>query len=61
MLVDAHILATPVLADLDGDGQEELIASVSYYFDQYAPLLSSLLSLSISLPSSAYTLSSFAC
>lgn len=31
--VDAHVLATPVLADLTGDGRPELIATVSYFFD----------------------------
>lgn len=34
VLVDAHILATPVIVDLDGDGDDELIAAVSYYFDE---------------------------
>ena len=32
--VDAHVLCTPVVADIDGDGAEELIMSVSYFFDQ---------------------------
>jgi hypothetical protein len=32
--VDAHILATPALADVDGDGVMELICSVSYYYDE---------------------------
>lgn len=32
--VDAHVLATPVLADLNGDDQPELIVSVSYFFDE---------------------------
>jgi len=31
--VDAHVLATPALADVDGDGVPEIILSVSYYFD----------------------------
>jgi len=33
IFVDAHILATPVVADLDNDGNDELIIPVSYYFD----------------------------
>ena len=34
--IDAHILATPVLADVNGDGvTSELIVPVSYYFDPY--------------------------
>lgn len=32
--VDAHVLATPVIADITGDGQPELILSVSYFFDE---------------------------
>ena len=32
--VDPHILATPVLTDLNNDGRlEEMIIPVSYYFD----------------------------
>ena len=34
VLVDAHIMATPAIADLDHDGRPELIATVSYYFDR---------------------------
>eukprot|EP00656_Telonema_subtile_P012705 TRINITY_DN16409_c0_g1_i1.p1 TRINITY_DN16409_c0_g1~~TRINITY_DN16409_c0_g1_i1.p1 ORF type:complete len:775 (+),score=189.59 TRINITY_DN16409_c0_g1_i1:112-2436(+) len=34
VLVDAHIMATPVIADLDGDGRPELVATVSYYYDR---------------------------
>ena len=33
ILLDAHILATPVIADLDNDGSDEIIVSVSYYYD----------------------------
>lgn len=34
--VDPHILATPTLADTDGDGlRNELVIPVSYYFDPY--------------------------
>jgi hypothetical protein len=33
LLVDAHLLATPVIADLEGDGVDELVAVVSYYYD----------------------------
>ena len=32
--VDAHVLCTPVVADVDGDGREELVMSVSYFFDK---------------------------
>ncbi|XP_033095277.1 protein DEFECTIVE IN EXINE FORMATION 1-like [Anneissia japonica] len=33
--IDAHVLATPVLADLNNDGRiEELIMPVTYYFDE---------------------------
>ena len=33
ILVDAHVLATPVVADVDGDGHDELVAAVSYFYD----------------------------
>ena len=34
--VDPHILATPVLADTNGDGiRNELIVPISYYFDPF--------------------------
>ncbi len=32
--VDAHILCTPTLADLDGNGVPELVVSVTYFFDR---------------------------
>jgi hypothetical protein len=35
VLVDAHILAAPAVADLDGDGWPELVVPVTYYFDPY--------------------------
>ena len=34
VLVDAHVLSTPVLADIDGDGGVEIVCSVSYYYDK---------------------------
>jgi len=34
--VDAHILATPVLADINDDGTvSELVIPVSHYYDPY--------------------------
>jgi len=32
--VDAHILSTPLIIDLDQDGNDELIVAVSYYYDK---------------------------
>ena len=32
--IDAHILATPAIADIDGDGTEELVVAVSYFYDR---------------------------
>eukprot|EP00286_Rhodomonas_abbreviata_P023316 CAMPEP_0181304224 /NCGR_PEP_ID=MMETSP1101-20121128/9026_1 /TAXON_ID=46948 /ORGANISM="Rhodomonas abbreviata, Strain Caron Lab Isolate" /LENGTH=1213 /DNA_ID=CAMNT_0023409947 /DNA_START=10 /DNA_END=3651 /DNA_ORIENTATION=- len=32
--VDPHVLCTPIIADLDADGRDEIIAAVSYYFDK---------------------------
>ena len=32
--VDAHLLCTPSVADIDGDGRDELVLSVSYFFDR---------------------------
>lgn len=34
LYVDAHVLASPVIADLDGDGLEELVVPVTYFFDE---------------------------
>lgn len=31
--LDAHILATPAVADIDADGVEDLVLAVSYFFD----------------------------
>ncbi|XP_060202227.1 protein DEFECTIVE IN EXINE FORMATION 1 isoform X2 [Lycium barbarum] len=31
--VDAHVLCTPVIADIDNDGVSEMIVAVSYFFD----------------------------
>lgn len=31
--VDAHILCTPVIADIDNDGVSEMVVAVSYFFD----------------------------
>ena len=33
MDVDAHVLSTPALLDVNGDGKPELILTVSYFFD----------------------------
>ncbi|KAK1321267.1 hypothetical protein QJS10_CPA03g01827 [Acorus calamus] len=32
--IDAHILCTPVIADIDNDGTSEMIVAVSYFFDR---------------------------
>lgn len=32
--VDPHIISTPVIIDIDGDGHDEIIIAVSYYYDQ---------------------------
>lgn len=34
VLVDAHVLTTPVLADVDGDGEVELVLAVSYFIEE---------------------------
>ncbi|XP_059667914.1 protein DEFECTIVE IN EXINE FORMATION 1 isoform X2 [Cornus florida] len=31
--IDSHILATPVIADIDNDGVSEMVVAVSYFFD----------------------------
>ncbi|KAL3639439.1 Protein DEFTIVE IN EXINE FORMATION 1 [Castilleja foliolosa] len=32
--IDAHVLCTPVIADIDSDGVSEMIVAVSYFFDR---------------------------
>eukprot|EP00882_Tetradesmus_deserticola_P027871 GHRQ01031008.1.p1 GENE.GHRQ01031008.1~~GHRQ01031008.1.p1 ORF type:complete len:351 (+),score=164.28 GHRQ01031008.1:777-1829(+) len=34
VFVDAHILCTPVIADIDADSHDELVVAVSYFFDK---------------------------
>ena len=34
VFVDAHVLCTPIVADLDRDGADEVVFGVSYYFDK---------------------------
>ena len=36
MLVDAHVMTTPLIADVDGDGDDEIVAAVSYFFEEEA-------------------------
>lgn len=31
--LDAHIMSTPAIADIDGDGQDETVIAASYFFD----------------------------
>lgn len=31
--IDAHVLCTPVIADIDNDGVSEMVVAVSYFFD----------------------------
>ncbi len=31
--IDAHVMATPSIADIDNDGRDELVVPVSYFFD----------------------------
>ena len=33
VLLDAHILATPAIGDVDGDGTDDMVIGVSYYFN----------------------------
>lgn len=32
--LDAHVLCTPAIADIDRDGHQELVVAVTYYFDR---------------------------
>ena len=32
--LDPHILCTPTLADIDGDGHEDLVVAATYFFDR---------------------------
>ncbi|KAK9842754.1 hypothetical protein WJX74_001858 [Apatococcus lobatus] len=32
--VDPHLMATPSIADIDGDGNDEMVMAVSYFFDK---------------------------
>lgn len=32
--IDPHVMCTPAIADIDGDGHDELVLSVSYFFDR---------------------------
>lgn len=32
--IDSHILCTPVIGDIDGDGREELVVAATYFFDR---------------------------
>lgn len=36
LLVDAHVLSTPVLVDIDNDNHMDIIIPVTYYFDRYS-------------------------
>lgn len=32
--IDAHILGTPAVGDIDGDGADELVIGASFFFDK---------------------------
>lgn len=32
--IDSHILCTPAIGDIDGDGHDELVVAASYFYDQ---------------------------
>jgi hypothetical protein len=34
VLIDAHVLGTPAIADVNNDGHVEMILGVSYFFDK---------------------------
>jgi hypothetical protein len=34
VFVDPHVLSSPVLVDVNGDGNMEIVMAVSYYFDK---------------------------
>lgn len=36
VFVDPHVLSTPVLMDVNNDGDAELVMAVSYYFDKFS-------------------------
>jgi len=40
--IDAHVLCSPVIADVDNDGRKEMILAVSYFFDEEREDLSSM-------------------
>jgi len=40
--IDAHVLCSPIIADVDNDGRKELILAVSYFFDEEREDLSSM-------------------
>lgn len=34
VFVDPHILCNPAIGDIDGDGHDELVVAVSYFYDR---------------------------
>eukprot|EP00966_Prymnesium_polylepis_P222337 5144206-Prymnesium_polylepis.1 len=34
LFIDAHVLSAPTIADVDGDGVDELVAAVSYFTEE---------------------------